>query len=446
MSTGEGEAFGRWVDTFRWRYGYALEFTYPENGAAPSPRVALVSGAIVCLVDRVAVVTVLAATAWRTNAEMIEAAASLGYLRKEWVTLDPTYGRGLFWTNWRPDNLVCRDRYTIEGDEEFTFEDMHCYPDGAFDCVVFDPPYRLNGTPDLCEFDDRFGTDKPMTWHERMASIEKGISESLRVTRSGGMVLVKCQDQVCSGAVRWQTREFADHAEERGRASRGHAALHHTAATATARPSSGTCAPEPLDAARAEGCVMGHTNNTKAERERRAELATRGLKHCPKCEQDKPFDEFHKNKARFDGLNGMCKACMSVAAHRWQAANKERKAETNRRWAEANPGRKAELGRRAQLKRKGITQEQFDEMLEAQGGRCANTRCGATEPGGVGTWHIDHDHECCPTAEKSCRKCIRGLLCDACNKAAGFLRDDMPRIIGLAHYLARHRHPLKTAK
>ena len=30
------------------------------------------------------------------------------------------------------------------------------------------------------------------------------------------MLLIKCQDQVVSGAVRWQTRIFADHAEAQG--------------------------------------------------------------------------------------------------------------------------------------------------------------------------------------------------------------------------------------
>lgn len=40
---------------------------------------------------------VLAATAWKTNADLIVDCARLGYLRKEWITLDPTYGRGLWW-------------------------------------------------------------------------------------------------------------------------------------------------------------------------------------------------------------------------------------------------------------------------------------------------------------------------------------------------------------
>ncbi len=41
-------------------------------------------------------------------------------------------------------------------------------------------------------------------------------TEAHRVLTPGGYLLLKCQDQVCSGQVRWQTREFADHAEQLG--------------------------------------------------------------------------------------------------------------------------------------------------------------------------------------------------------------------------------------
>ena len=46
--------------------------------------------------------------------------------------------------------------------------------------------------------------------------------------------------------------------------------------------------------------------------------------------------------------------------------------------------------------------------------------CGTPEPGGHGTWNVDHDHACCPEGGRSCGKCIRGLLCMECNKYLGF--------------------------
>ncbi len=51
---------------------------------------------------------IYAAQKWPTNAHMIVDAARLGYLRKDWWTLDPTYGLGNFWTLWQPTWFVTR--------------------------------------------------------------------------------------------------------------------------------------------------------------------------------------------------------------------------------------------------------------------------------------------------------------------------------------------------
>jgi hypothetical protein len=34
---------------------------------------------------------------------------------------------------------------------------------------------------------------------------------------------------------------------------------------------------------------------------------------------------------------------------------------------------------------------------------------------------VDHDHTCCPTRERTCGQCIRGLLCGACNTHLGYI-------------------------
>jgi len=60
----------------------------------------------------------------------------------------------------------------------------------------------------------------------------------------------------------------------------------------------------------------------------------------------------------------------------------------------------------------GITYDDYDLLLEKQNGGCGI--CGSKTPGGRGRFHIDHDHTCCPT-EKTCGKCVRGLLCYTCN-------------------------------
>lgn len=71
-------------------------------------------------------------------------------------------------------------------------------------------------------------------------------------------------------------------------------------------------------------------------------------------------------------------------------------------------------------------------LLAAQGGRCAI--CGTDEPGGVGQFHVDHDHACCP-GDKSCGKCIRGLLCHSCNVGIGCLGEGVERLMSAAAYL-----------
>lgn len=49
---------------------------------------------------------------------------------------------------------------------------------------------------------------------------------------------------------------------------------------------------------------------------------------------------------------------------------------------------------------------------------------------------IDHDHNCCP-GNKSCGKCIRGVLCRGCNSGLGMFGDDPEKLEAAAGYLRR---------
>lgn len=154
----------------------------------------------------------------RSNAELIVACRDLGYLHDDMVTLDPTWGLGRFWTLWTPRQLVAHDldaEKSPAGSVDFT--DMP-YSPRSFDAVVFDPPFKLNGAGGSHPSDSAYGVADTWGggWQGRHALIRAGITECVRVLRPGGTLLVKCQDQVCSGQVRWQTREFADHAEGLG--------------------------------------------------------------------------------------------------------------------------------------------------------------------------------------------------------------------------------------
>lgn len=83
----------------------------------------------------------------------------------------------------------------------------------------------------------------------------------------------------------------------------------------------------------------------------------------------------------------------------------------------------------------GITATQFDAMLAAQGGVCAI--CGQSADAvttRITRLVVDHDHKCCP-GKRSCGKCVRGLLCNWCNRLLGMALDDPKRLLAGARYL-----------
>jgi hypothetical protein len=156
---------------------------------------------------------VLAAKNWPTNGHLIADVAELGYLKAEWLTLDPTYGQGNWWTEWSPYDLVIHDKFSGPARDGVDFRNMP-HDDGEFKAVAFDPPYKLNGTDQGEGW--RYGVSRPMDWKAKMQMIREGITECARVLAKRGTLLVKCQDQVCSGKVRWQTIDFANHAHACG--------------------------------------------------------------------------------------------------------------------------------------------------------------------------------------------------------------------------------------
>lgn len=70
------------------------------------------------------------------------------------------------------------------------------------------------------------------------------------------------------------------------------------------------------------------------------------------------------------------------------------------------------------LFRYGLTQEEFDALLGAQGYACAMCHTAFKDGRPI---FVDHDHACCPDEKRSCGKCVRGLLCLSCNTALGHI-------------------------
>lgn len=123
-----------------------------------------------------------------------------------------------------------------------------------------------------------------------------------------------------------------------------------------------------------------------------------GNKQCRRCEAWLPTAEFSTNKARRDLLTAYCRRC-------------ERD--------------------KALIHNYGITIDQHEAMLASQGGGCAI--CGGPTKDGR-AFFVDHDHSCCP-GQRTCGKCVRGLLCGDCNLGIGYFDDDIARMEQAITYL-----------
>jgi Recombination endonuclease VII len=134
--------------------------------------------------------------------------------------------------------------------------------------------------------------------------------------------------------------------------------------------------------------------------------------------------------------------------------NKNRKAirKRQREWEISHPESKFT---RTLLMRYRMTIAQYDALLAFQGGVCAICRRletataagrkvkGRKTKSKVIRLSVDHDHNCCP-GDKSCGKCIRGLLCRACNSGIGHLRDSPAVLSAALHYLGGMSTPRAT--
>lgn len=93
-------------------------------------------------------------------------------------------------------------------------------------------------------------------------------------------------------------------------------------------------------------------------------------------------------------------------ARRSRAEDREPSREAARKWAAKNPDYRLRY-------KFDMTQEQWDEMFEAQGGMCY--LCDEfLDTEGLRKIHVDHDRACC-RGDRSCGTCVRGLACFNCN-------------------------------
>ena len=140
-----------------------------------------------------------------TNDEIFPHVLSL-YVPTGSVVADVTYGRGVFWRR------VPEDAYRIEPSDLSTGIDCRKLPydHASIDCVVFDPPYMHTPGGTAHVEHQNYETyyrnnraDSVKKYHEAVLDLYfSAAREAWRVLRSGGIYIVKCQDEVCANQQR----------------------------------------------------------------------------------------------------------------------------------------------------------------------------------------------------------------------------------------------------
>ena len=130
-------------------------------------------------------------------------------------------------------------------------------------------------------------------------------------------------------------------------------------------------------------------------------------KQCIKCKQLKLLSDFHKVRKNVDKPRNICKQCHNDQFKKNYRNNPEKyRAYTN------SKSYRPEIKRRSNLKKFGLTIDDYDKMLENQNGVCAIclNSCNSGK-----RLAVDHCHE---TGK------VRQLLCRRCNQSIGKFNDD----------------------
>lgn len=137
-------------------------------------------------------------------------------------------------------------------------------------------------------------------------------------------------------------------------------------------------------------------------------------RRCPKCERFLPADDFRMRSGKQSRYR---------RAHCWQCESNY-----SARYREKNrTGADLAYWRSAIMRSYGLTEEDFEAILDGQNGCCAI--CGTTEPGANRTrFCVDHCHA---------TGVVRGLLCNSCNRALAALGDSSDGVRRAFEYLER---------
>ena len=170
------------------------------------------------------------------------------------------------------------------------------------------------------------------------------------------------------------------------------------------------------------------------------------MKICTKCDIKKSLTEFGKKKEGKNGLASACKECVSIQrkqhyqdnkeiinarTSKYYRENKEKHNEASSRYYRKHKEKISGKSRGRWLKDKyDLTEQQYEEMLKNQGGKCKICNSENINAKSKGNLVIDHCH-------KSGK--VRGLLCDKCNMGLGTFNDDIQLFKNAIEYLEKSK-------
>lgn len=176
------------------------------------------------------------------------------------------------------------------------------------------------------------------------------------------------------------------------------------------------------------------------------------MKTCYSCKETKPLEEFGRSKRNKDGASSYCLDC----GRKKSADQRKKLKEDDQKYAEHKANQAAKMRQRRLAdpekyaytnirtadehrwyriwNRYKLTKDDSIEILENQDWSCLICSSDIDTDSFV----VDHDHGCCP-GRKSCGKCVRGFLCQQCNKRLGFIEGDEQWLKAASDYLEANR-------
>ena len=151
-------------------------------------------------------------------------------------------------------------------------------------------------------------------------------------------------------------------------------------------------------------------------------LVSEATKRCPRCEQDKFFSAFGKDKSKKTGISSYCLDCAKANRKINYAKNPKREKQKLTTYYKANKERARYYSLKALY---GLSAELYKEMLAQQNSSCKI--CKTHENHLKRKLFVDHCHE---TGK------VRGLLCQYCNTMLGNAKDNVLVLQSAINYLS----------